>query len=66
MKDIAQKGIEAGTNYITDKIGGTGIIHKTKRIVGRRVIGKKKSNGGSGSGCCVSSGGALFPAGFSG
>ena len=66
VKDIAQIGIDAGTNYITDKIGGTGVINKKRRIVGRRVIEKKKTHGGSGSGCCVSSGGALFPAGFSG
>ena len=66
VKDIAQIGIDAGTNYITDKIGGTGVIHKQRRVVGRRVIGKKKTHGGSGSGCCVSSGGALFPSGFLG
>lgn len=62
VRDIAQIGIDAGTNYITDKIGGAGVIHKKRRIVGRRVIEKKKTHGGSGSGV----GGSLMPAGFSG
>jgi hypothetical protein len=59
---IAQQGINAGTNYIndkiTDKINGMGAAHRRK--VGRRVVDKKKTHGGSGSGC----GGALYPAGF--
>lgn len=61
---IAQQGINAGTNYIndkiTDKINGMGAVAH-RRIVGRRVINKKKSHGGSGSGC----GGALYPSGYS-
>ncbi len=57
---IAQQGINAGTNYIndkiTDKIKGMGAVAH-RRIVGRRVANKKKSTGGSG--------GALYPSGYS-
>ena len=56
---IAQQGINAGTNYIndkiTDKINGMGAVAH-RRIVGRRSVGKKKSHGGSG--------GALYPSGY--
>ena len=39
---IAQQGINAGTNYINDKINGMGAV-ANGRIVGRRVVNKKKT-----------------------
>ena len=63
---IAQQGIDAGTNYLNNKINGTGAASH-RRIVGRRSINKKKSHGGGGLGCCGSGcgkGGALYPAGY--
>lgn len=61
---IAQQGINAGTDYINnkinDKINGMGAVAH-RRIVGRRSVSKKKSHGGSGSGL----GGALYPSGYS-
>jgi hypothetical protein len=60
--NIAQQGIDAGASYLNNKVSGMGVVQKTRRIVGRRVVQKKKTHGGSGEGC---SGGALFPAGIS-
>lgn len=53
---IAQQGMNAVNDKINDKINGMGAVAH-RRIVGRRVINKKKSHGGSG--------GALYPAGVS-
>ena len=54
-KAIAKKGVEAGADYLNSKINGLGIVPKTRRIVGRRAIEKKKYHGGS-----------LYPSGYSG
>ena len=54
-KAIAKKGVEAGADYLNSKINGLGIVPKTRRIVGRRAIEKKKYHGG-----------ALYPSGYSG
>jgi hypothetical protein len=54
---IAQQGIDAGANYLNNKVNAMGGALKRHRIVGRKVAHKKKSFGGSGSG------GALYPAG---
>ena len=58
-KSVAKKGIELGSNYLTDKVDGMGVA-KHRRIVGRKpaTIQKKKSHGGSG--------GALYPSGYTG
>ena len=53
---VAQQGIDAGKNYLNDKINTIGGAVSHRRIVGRRSVNKKKSHGGSG--------GALYPAGF--
>ena len=56
-KSIAKKGIQAGADYINDKINGLGISRRPRRIVGRRaVVERKKSHGGSG--------GSLMAAGY--
>ena len=55
---IAQQGIDAGTNYLNNKINNIGGALKLRGVVGR----KKKSRG---SGCCgKGKGGALYPAGY--
>jgi hypothetical protein len=56
---VAQQGIEAGANYLNNKVNGMGAVAH-RRIVGRRNTGKKKGHGGSGSGI----GAALYPAGY--
>ena len=59
---IAQQGIDAGANYLNNKVNGMGAVAH-RRIVGRRNTGKKKGHGGGGIGCC-GNGGALYPAGY--
>ena len=58
-KSVATKGVELGSNFLTNKIAGMGVV-KHRRIVGRKPAAtpKKKSHGGTG--------GALFPAGYTG
>ena len=60
---IAQQGIDAGTNYLNNKINNIGGALKLRGVVGRKKgVNKKKSRG---SGCCgKGKGGALYPAGY--
>ena len=53
---VAQQGIDAGKNYLNDKINTKGGAVSHRRIVGRRSVNKKNSHGGSG--------GALYPSGY--
>jgi hypothetical protein len=56
-KDAAKQGISAGAQYLNDKVSGLGVIHKQRRIVGRRApVQRKKYHGG----------GALYPSGYNG
>ena len=41
---IAQQGIDAGANYLNNKVNGMGAVAH-RRIVGRRNTGKKKGHG---------------------
>ncbi len=63
FKAVANKGIEAGSNYLQDKVSGMGNkrFAKVRRVVGRRAPPEKRSFGGSGV-----DGGALYPAGYGG
>ena len=55
-KSVATKGVELGSNFLTNKIAGMGVA-KHRRIVGRKPA-TKKSHG--------ETGGALYPAGYTG
>ena len=54
---VEQQGIDTGASYLNNKVNGTGGALKPRRIVGRKVVNKKKSHGGGGIGA------ALYPAG---
>ena len=54
-KELAKKGVSAGAEYLNDKLKRFRLIHKYRRIAGRRApVQKKKYHGG----------GALYPSGY--
>ena len=68
LKAVATKGIEAGSNYLQDKVSGMGYkrFARGNRVVGRKAPSAKRSFGGSGVGCGDGCGGALYPSGYGG
>lgn len=57
VKAVAKKGIEAGSNYLNEKIDGLGVVKS--KLMRKKTASKTKS----GRGCC-GKGGALYPAGM--